>query len=208
MNKRDKDAGKIPKTDSKCRLCREKTEDIHHVIGSCPKMSLRYYLPLRHDVVAKTIWNTIRKEKSEATEKEEFIEQDGSPEYWWNLRIKTGTKLKHNRPDMVIWNHETKTCMVVEITCPLDINVVRKTSEKENIYGPLIRNLQMQHPRYRFKFIPIVVGATGYVPKNLVENIKELGITDDKVEKTIHTIQTNAINGTVKICKTFMKFKV
>ena len=87
-------------------------------------MSSRYYLPLRHDVVAKTIWNKLRKETSMSTKMDEFIERDGCCEYWWNLKIKTGTKLKNNRPDIVIWNHELKSCTVVEISCPLDVNVV------------------------------------------------------------------------------------
>ena len=27
-------------------------------------------------------------------------------EYWWNIPIKTATKIPHNKPDLVIWNDE------------------------------------------------------------------------------------------------------
>ena len=61
INKRDKDASKPPRCDRKCRLCHTSVEDITHIISSCPKMSARYYLPMRHDIVAKTIYNAIRR---------------------------------------------------------------------------------------------------------------------------------------------------
>ena len=201
------DSGKPATSDNKCRLCRRQVEDISHVIGNCEKMSSRYYLPLRHDVVAKTIWNEITGGQSSVLKQDEFIEVNGYHEYWWNLKIKTGTKLKHNRPDIVVWNHEIKTCIIVEVSCPLDVNVVRKVSEKENIYGPLLRNLQMQYPTYRFSFIPIIVGATGYIATSLYQSIRDLGFLDKDINRIIHKIQMNSISGTVKICKTFMKFK-
>ena len=25
-------------------------------------------------------------------------------EYWWNVSIKTATKVPHNKPDLIIWN--------------------------------------------------------------------------------------------------------
>ena len=207
VNKRELDSGKPATSDNKCRLCRRQVEDISHVIGNCEKMSSRYYLPLRHDVVAKTIWNEITGGQSSVLKQDEFIEVNGYHEYWWNLKIKTGTKLKHNRPDIVVWNHEIKTCIIVEVSCPLDVNVVRKVSEKENIYGPLLRNLQMQYPTYRFSFIPIIVGATGYIATSLYQSIRDLGFLDKDINRIIHKIQMNSISGTVKICKTFMKFK-
>ena len=206
IRKREVDNGKEPTINNKCRLCKHKTEDIHHIIGSCEKMSSRYYLPLRHDVVAKTIWNSIRG-KTIATKKEEFIEKEGDLEYWWNVRIKTGTRVKHNRPDIVIWDHENKSCIIVEVSCPLDLNVMHKIKEKEDIYGPLVRNLQMQYSGYRFRFVPIIVGATGYVPKELTTSVEELGLSRKEAERTVHRMQMNSISGTVKICKTFMKFK-
>ena len=69
-----------------------------------------------------------------------------------------------------------------------------------------MRSLQMQHPTYNFKFVPIIVGATGYIPKCLYTNIQDLGFSDIDVNNIIHKIQMNSISGTVKICKTFMKF--
>ena len=43
-------------------------------------------------------------------------------------------KLFNNKPDLIIWNSEVKTCQMVEFSCPVDINASKKVSEKENIY--------------------------------------------------------------------------
>ena len=50
---------------TRCRLCKKANEDIIHIIANCPMMSVRYYLPLRHDVIAKIVYNAlIHKKKS------------------------------------------------------------------------------------------------------------------------------------------------
>ena len=52
-HKRQLDSGQSPTTNKKCRLCKISLQDVDHIISSCPKMSTRYYLSLRHDALAK-----------------------------------------------------------------------------------------------------------------------------------------------------------
>ena len=49
---------------TRCRLCKSANEDIILIIASCPMMSGRYYLPLRHDVIAKIVYNALIHKKS------------------------------------------------------------------------------------------------------------------------------------------------
>ena len=55
--------------------------------------------------------------------------------------------------------------------------------------------------------IPIIVRALGYIPKCLTSYLQNLGF--DKNESTIHMVKMQNIVAcdTVKICKTFLKFK-
>ena len=46
---------------NKCRLWKASVEDVFHVLCSCPKMSSRYYLPLRHDIIAKHFFENLKK---------------------------------------------------------------------------------------------------------------------------------------------------
>ena len=150
MNKRYSDGNNIPQGDNKCRLWKDAVEDVQHIVSSCPLMSSRYYLPMRHDIAVKASYNTIIKNRND--------------EFWWGILIKTSTNIKHNKPDMVIWNHEDRHCTTIEFSCPADINIEKKIKEKIDNYGPLIRNLEMVHENYNFKFIPIAIGTIGYVP--------------------------------------------
>ena len=211
--RRDIKSGKTPWQNNKCRLCNYCVEDITHVTSSCSKMSSRYYLPLRHDVIAKTVYNEIlRKEnpdrKKLINNETEFITTVNDKELWWNVAVKTSSKVPHNRPNMIVWDMTKKLCYIIEFSCPADINIVNKVSEKENIYGPLIRNMQMMYENYGFMFIPIIVGALGHVPKCIFTNIENLGFTKNKTKKLVKKLQVLSVTGTVKICKTFMSFKV
>ena len=43
---------------------------------------------------------------------------------------KTAMKIAHNKPDLIIWNRESKICSVIEFSSPLDININKKVNEK------------------------------------------------------------------------------
>ena len=52
-------------------------------------MSVRYYLPLRHDVIAEIAYNPIIHNKSplyrKNLESPEYIHKEENLEYWWNI---------------------------------------------------------------------------------------------------------------------------
>ena len=129
--KRMLDKGNIPNHNNKCRLCMSSVEDIGHILAGCPQMSSRFYLPLRHDEVAKTfLYSHIKKyspdKKITLSNESEYIYTEKHREYWWNISIKTASKVPHNKPDLIISNWETKLCTIVEFSCPLDINAIKK----------------------------------------------------------------------------------
>ena len=101
-----------------------------------------------------------------------------------------------------------KLCYIIEFSCPADTNIINKISEKEKIYGPLIRNMQMMYKNYSFMIIPIVVGDLGHVPKCIFTNIQNLGFTKSETKKLAKKLHVLSVTGTVKICKTCMSFKV
>jgi len=197
--------------DSKCRLCKTATEDIIHIISSCPLMSARYYLPIRHDVIAKLLYNKLIMMKNPSFQRSvfetpEYIYKDGNVEYWWNVSVKTITKLKNNKPDVIIWDRDKRECNIIEFSCPADNNVSRKVEEKITIYGPLVRNLQIMYNDYTFKMLPIIVGALGTIPKATRESLIKLGFPKRDINRIIRKMQEQVIKGTVQICKTFMRF--
>ena len=106
-------------------------------------MSSRYYLPLRHDVIAKYLYEKFRKtanpDSNLVYNENEFFEKEGQMECWWNVAITTPAKVKHNKLDLLIWCRDTKTCKIIDFSYPACVNVTKKIQEKEHNYGPLIR---------------------------------------------------------------------
>ena len=58
------------------------------------------------------------------------------------MEIHTVTKVKKNQPDIVLWNHELKTCQIIEITVPIDTNLKEAYHQKEIKYIPFIAEMQ------------------------------------------------------------------
>ena len=44
----------------------------------------------------------------------EFIEKEGQMEFWWDVSITAPVKVKHNKPDFLIWCRDTRTCKIVD----------------------------------------------------------------------------------------------
>ena len=57
-------------------------------------------------------------------------------------------------------------------------------------------------------FIPIIVGALGHVPICTFTNIQNLGFIKNETTKLVKKLQVLSVTGTVKMCKTFMSFRV
>ena len=127
-------------------------------------------------------------------------------EYWWNIPIKIATKISHNKLDLVIWNHEKFVCTVVDFSCPLDSKITKKVAEKKSNYGPLIRNMPIMYPNYKFEMIPVVMGCLGYVQNDLKTYMKQLGFDDMEIPFLIRRLQIASISGTVNIFKAFFNF--
>ena len=117
----------------KCRLCKSNVEDIHHIASSYPQLSSRYYLLLRHNVIAKCVYDKLfinDGQNRKLLQEPDQIYNTNDKEYWQDTPITTAAKVKHNKPDFIIWNKTEKICTIIEISCPADINISKKIAEK------------------------------------------------------------------------------
>ena len=55
----------------------------------------------------------------------------------WDMLIHTDRTITANRPDIVLKNKKDKTCLLIDMTIPLDTNTSVKTKEKLNKYKDL-----------------------------------------------------------------------
>ena len=190
------------RTNPICRLCHSQPESIQHIIAACPKLSNSMYLPLRHNKVANVIYQNIEGERNEhRSTKENYY--DDKIEMWWDTKIKTLTKLEHNRPDIVLWKRNERKCFVIDISVGLDVNVSRNHQAKIDNYLPLLAELKRLYPEYVFDVVPIVIGATGFIDNNLKVDLEKLDVVN--LKNVMKQCQKLALLGTLKIVKSFMK---
>ena len=91
------------------------------------------------------------------------------------------------------------------MSTPLDTNVTDRTKWKKDLYMPLVAEMSRIYKHYKFEIVPIVVGALGAIPNNLLENLRSLSITGKRLKRTLRRLQKASLTGTLKTCKTFMK---
>ena len=85
----------------------------------------------------------------------------------------------------------------------MDVNIDRNIKQKLDNYLPLAAELKRLYKEYDFEILPVVIGATGLVTKQMFDVFKVLGVRD--VEDTILQCQKRALLGTMKIVKSFMQ---
>ena len=194
--------------DANCRFCHRRTEDIFHLLCACDHLSASLHLPMRHDEVAKTMYNAIIHQQFTGLPytRPQPVWKRGNIELWWDIHITTSPRVKHNKPDIVIWDLLKKHCTIVDICVPLDINVKNQEKMKMDTYAPLIVGLLRIYPSYSFEVVPIVVGATGLVTDSLVTNVRKiLGVK--KVEETVSNLQQKALIGSMRVLKSALSMK-
>ena len=195
-----------------CRLCGKQEENIFHIIASCSYFSSNHYLHARHNPVAKEVYHEFTTQTSgeeqnqkKSREMPSAILKVNGAEVWWDRQVTTLTKIPHNKPDIIIWDGTNNECKIIDICVPLDTNLELRDTTKRNNYVELVDQLQRIYPKYKYCIIPIIIGALGTVPKNLKENLKKVGIPEDKIDNTIRNMQKLALLGTLKIVKNFQK---
>ena len=87
------------------------------------------------------------------------------------------------------------------------IEMLPEKSKKRKTSGPTLHNLQISYPEYSYQFILVIIGALGSIPCNLKYNLKCLGFSEKEVNKQTKMLQIKSITGSVKIVKSFLKFK-
>ena len=78
----------------------------------------------------------------------------------WDYAIITDRKILANRPEFVIHDRKSKTCMLIDVSVPDDKNIVLKEAAKINEYKDLEIEINLMW-NVKTKVVLVVVGALG-----------------------------------------------
>ena len=71
-------------------------------------------------------------------------------EIWWDTKIKTLTKLEHDRPDIVLWKRKESKCYIMDVCVCLDVNIDKNIKHKLDSYLPLAAELKRLYKEHDF----------------------------------------------------------
>ena len=175
-----------------CRLCGHSNETIDHLISSCSFIAQSAYKH-RHDKVAQFLhWKLAAKYHFEVNScwwkhRPDAVLENPMCKILWDFSIMVDRPIYHNRPDIVVVDKQTNKGYFIDVTIPGDAHIRAKTTEKLEKYRDL-QIVTQQLWRMSITIVPIVIGALGSVPLDLVRWLKCLNFDDSLIpilQKTV-----------------------
>ena len=186
--------------DPNCRFCSKSTETIDHLISGCTILAPNEYTD-RHNRIGQYLHWKICKHYNIDTPDRWYEHKPlpviNTPEVTilWDFAIHTDRTIQANRPDIVVRETLTTTCLLIEISVPSDANISTKEFEKMRKYKDLeIETSKMWQKKTRT--IPVIVGALGMIKKETKAYINEIpgGVSLAEIQKI-------ALNSTAHILR-------
>ena len=114
-----------------CRLCKAKEETISHIVSGCTMLAGTKYTN-RHDRIGTYLHWCILKDlgheicddwwKHVPTQSTEC----GDITVMWDFSLITDKRIPANRPDITIHDRKTRTATLIDVSVPIDTNIVKK----------------------------------------------------------------------------------
>ena len=92
----------------------------------------------------------------------------------YDMTQKVNHAVSANRPDLVILDEEQKTALLIDVTCPMDINMVSAAAKKHQKYRDLEIAMKKQYNLRKIQTVPIVIGALGTLCQNFDTNLAKV----------------------------------
>lgn len=174
-----------------CNHCNVSKKTVDHLATKCGRLLYINYVH-RHDEVLRCIhlhyllkygFKSSKKIRTHKTER--FLENE-------NAIIKTDSfiftdiQIKHNKPDLYIYDKQQNKITIVEVGITCQENLKTKETEKYRKYDLLAKELSIMH-KCEVELIPFVITWDGNVTKYHKIHVKKIGI-DDKTKAYIQSI--------------------
>ena len=91
----------------------------------------------------------------------------------WDFTVYTDRTIQDNRPDIIIKDKKAKTCRLINMSLPSDVNISAKEFKKLSKYKDLqIKIEKMWH--MKTKTVPVIIGALGMIKKGCQSHLDNI----------------------------------
>jgi hypothetical protein len=189
----------------KCRRCGQSCETIEHITAGCSTLASVDYLK-RHNNVAKIVHQSLALKSDLINKSTPYYKyeppsvlENQKYKLYWDRSIITDRTINANRPDIILIDKSSKTAELIDIATPLSTNLQKTYSEKVNKYVELAEEIKNMWHLNTVKIRPLIISATGVVPKTLMQHLEEL-----KLKHQISLIQRSTLLDTCHLVRRFM----
>ena len=165
-----------------CRICNEQIETIDHITSGCRILAPKQYTK-RHDNVCKIIHENLAFKHSLIDTHIPYYKYTPPPviennnfKLYWDRSIITDRTIGHNRPDITLIDKKNKITYLIDIAIPNTNNIQSKHEEKIEKYLSLAEETRQMWHQNKTIIVPIIISATGVVPKSLHRSIKTIDL--------------------------------
>lgn len=190
-----------------CRFCNKSIENIQHITSGCIKMAGKEYTH-RHNQVAKIIHQRLAKKFNLVKETVPYynynpatVLKNDELTLYWDRTLHTDKTVHANRPDITIINKREKLAYLIDIAVPNSSNLKKKVEEKLDKYASLAFEIKKQNKLNKVEVIPIIITATGVIPKCLKGYLARIGLPGGLFVE----LQKAAVLGTCRAVRRFME---
>lgn len=208
--------------DRKCRVCTAPQETGIHIVSCCPHWRNTLMIE-RHNAVAKVLHLALsdkygftynqRKAVPEVLENEQVT-------LYWDTPIRVTTQLKHVRPDIIIWDKQTKHITIAEFavskydTIPqmeerkykkyaVNSTLPEETPVEDYTPGPNLAKALHQDKKCQVRVMPFVIGAIGECTHLPRQQLTDLGLSS-RADQIMERMQRAAVLGSHRIIKSHL----
>ena len=164
--------------DDRCRICKKESETIFHILAGCGVLAKRDYFD-RHNAVCKYVHFEILKHYAIPCGTNWFVHTPrdviiaSNVEIIYDQVLTTDREVGANRPDILVRDKTERKTYIIDISCPCDVNVIKKEAEKISKYGTLKRELTRMWGE-ECLVVPVVIGGLGAVSNDTELHLEKI----------------------------------
>ncbi|VDD85484.1 unnamed protein product, partial [Enterobius vermicularis] len=211
--------------DKNCRTCGHELETVEHVVSHCKTWLTSLYIS-RHDNVARCIMFMLCEKYGippyHYSVQVPPVTISNNIKILWGMPVQTREPMVHRKPDIVLYDGEQKIVIVVEVSVPFVSGISHQIQLKTNRYtvnsmrqeddndlpyrpGPNLCSDLHDTTGWEVRFIPVVIGTSGEIPKGLYQKLQtSFDILPVKARQVIERMSREAALGTSRILKTHL----
>ena len=160
------------RTNTTCKLCPNK-ETLQHILNICPISLNQGRFTWRHNSVLSTILSGLHDVLSNHSKTTIKVYADLAGSNIAGGTIPPNVLVTSQRPDLVLIDEAKKHILVMELTVPFEMNIIKAHTRKMERYGSLVTDLK-HIAGYNVQLLCVEIGSRGLITQDNKSRIKSM----------------------------------